>query len=70
MRLSVLLDQKPPATRSRFKNVASGRQPGAAGAQEPELTRQSMRIPSTAQARITPAQQFLGRLLIYQSVLY
>jgi hypothetical protein len=29
-----------PEVRSRLKNVASGRQPGEAGAQEPEFTRQ------------------------------
>ena len=40
-----------------LKNVASGLQPGATGAQEPECTEEKyMRMASTAQARIKAAQ--------------
>jgi hypothetical protein len=39
-----------------MQNVASDRQVGATGAQEPEHTRQYVRIPSTVRDHITAAQ--------------
>jgi hypothetical protein len=46
------------STQNLSQNVASGRQPWEDGAQEPQHTRQYVRIPGTARPRITAAQQF------------
>lgn len=55
-----MIDTSSPSTtadlQSRQQNVASGRQAGAGGAQEPECTCVYMRIPSTDRARLTVAQ--------------